>query len=74
MSTGKKGAKVENMENGNSANPARPKATASKRQLRAAIERLWMEMHLSKHPLDKVRLYEEIKMLENELSGPGDGD
>ena len=74
MSTGKKSAKVKIVGNGVSTNPARSGATASKKELRAAIDRLWMEMHLSRHPLDKVRLYEEIKMIENEISSLGDGD
>jgi hypothetical protein len=74
MSTGNKSAEVKIVGNGVSTNPDRPRVTASKKELRAAIDRLWMEMHLSKHPLDKVRLYEEIKMLENEISSTGDGD
>ncbi len=74
MSTGKKSARVKIVKNGISTNPARPKVSASKDELRAAIDKRRMEVHLSKHPMDKVRLYEEIKMLENEFSSLGDHD
>ena len=74
MSTEKISARVKIVGNGVSTSLDRHRATGSKKELRAAIDRLWREMHLSRHPLDKIRLYEEIKMLEKEISSPGDGD
>ena len=72
MSTGQKSAKLEIAGKVISTSPGRPRVTASKKELRAAIDRLWIEMHSSKHPLDKIRLYEEIKMIENEISSLGE--
>lgn len=74
MSTGRTSARVKIVKNGISTNPPRPEVSASKEELRAAIDKLWMEVHLSKHPVEKVRLYEEMKMLENGFSSLRDGD
>ena len=74
MSSRKNSPKGEIAITGVSTSPVRRRVTGSKDELRTAINRLYREVHRSKHPLDKIGLYEEIKRLENEISSLGDGD
>ncbi len=68
MSSGKKNTGSERPEDVVSNNPSQAGLAAATKEMQAAIDKLWSEMHASTHPLERIRCYEEIKKLQSEIS------
>jgi hypothetical protein len=68
MSTAKKSARLEMAETRILTPSLQSGVIQAIDELHVAIDKLRMQIHSSKHPLDKIRFYEEIKMLKDELS------
>lgn len=68
MSSEKKSVRSETTEDRTSRTRPQQGVEGTTEELQRAIDRLRIEVHSLKHPLEKIRCYEEIKRLQDELS------